>query len=132
MKIKKFTLTNEVNYMTSSRPIQQFMVDTYYPQEAKEAIIYLIEIKTTKNPSDIILQIGQRGETKEVPLSLFKTDFIYIKDLFCLDTSKKEEFKLTIADFKIAVEGEVDDFSIDFYYSTDQKKPYTLFVSKQH
>lgn len=124
MKVKKFTLTKDVNVISMYKLPDDFANDTFYPQEAKEIAVYLVEIDTSKNPSNLILQFGLRNNIKEIPLSIYKTELIFIKDIYCLDTSKKEDFKFNLSEFKILIEGDNDDFTIDFHYSTDQKRPY--------
>lgn len=100
--------------------------DLYYSQQAKVIKINLIEIQKT-NPSDLIITI--RNDTQEffVPLCLYKTEMVFLSDKYCWNTQDKDEFKFALNRFVINVEGEKEDFLIDFYYSTDQENPYMLF-----
>jgi hypothetical protein len=126
MKIKKFTLTQEQSKLTYTKMPDETANDLYYPQEATFFKINLIELQRV-NPSDLIFIIKQDELEIEMPLHLYKTEMIFLDNKYCWNTQEKEEFKIIKNRFGISVEGEKEEFSIDFYYSTDQKNPYKLF-----
>lgn len=132
MKIKKFTLTNADNTISVYKLPETFANDIYFPQPTKAIFIYLIEIKTEGNPSDLIIELTVKGNRKIIPISLYKTKLAYINGIYCWNTTEQSEFMLDVEDFKIMVDGLTSNFIIDFYYSTDQKKPYTLFESRDY
>lgn len=132
MKVKKFTLTKSENVISTYKSPDYFVNDIYYPQEAKTMSVYLIEIKTESNPSDIIFQLGLKDRLKVIPVSLHKTTLFYINNIYCWNTPRDGEFIFDLDNFKIQIDGGVDDFEIDFYYSTDQKIPLILFENKQY
>jgi hypothetical protein len=125
MKIKKFALTKDEPKLTYATMPDVIANDLYYPQEATIIKINLIEIKQV-NPSDVILVVRQDAQELLIPLCLYKAEMIFMNDRYCWNTKEKEEFKLSLNKWSITIEGEAEEFSIDFYYSTDQKKPYTL------
>lgn len=124
MKVKKFNLNNLNNSLSAYNASEEFTIDVYYPQETKIISINLVEIKTTENPSDLIFIIKKGEEEKTIPIYLFKTKFLFLNNAYILDTSINEDFRFDPRDFEITVEGQLNNFSIDFYYSTDQKNPY--------
>ena len=127
MKVKKFTLDKDNKLIRYNHSPDSFTNDLYHPSEATTISIYLIEIKTPQNPSNIIFQLRSKGVTNSIPLSIYKTELHFINDLYCWSILNKEVFTFNPYDFTVEIEGDIDDFIIDFYYSTDQKRPYILF-----
>ena len=117
MKIKKFTLTRAENVISRYKLPETFANDTFYPDEAKTISIYLVEFKTEANPSDIVIDFQVKGNSKIIPLSVFKTEMVYTNNIYSWNTSKEEYFTFGVNDFKIVVDGIAEDFVINFYYS---------------
>lgn len=132
MRIKKFTLTKAESSISAFKMPEGFVNDIYYPQEAKTISIYLIEIRTEANPSDLLIETSIKGDRKIIPVSLFKTKMVYINGVYCWNTESEDGLTFGVEDFKIMVDGLAAEFSIDFYYFTDQKKPYILFEGRDY
>ncbi len=127
MRVKKFALSNDSKKFHGLNSVEEFYLDTMFPEEAKKININLIEIQTDENPSDIILIIKKKEVQQFLPLYLFKTEMLFVNGRYCWNTSGKKEFSFEGLEFSLNVEGGLKKFVIDFYYSTDQQKPYVLF-----
>lgn len=127
MKIKKFTLNQTLKRIDGIRLPEKYLMDLSYPQEAQIININLIEIETNENPSDIILIVKSKGERKLFPLCVYKTELVFLNNKYCWNTKEKQDFIFNTLDFSIIVEGDISEFTMDFFYSTDQKEPYILF-----
>jgi hypothetical protein len=127
VEIKKFTITAATPFFGTRSQNKSFLYDIFYPQPSTKMFINLIEIETEENTSDLILILQKKDEQNLLPFYLYKTEFILMKNKYCWNTKGKEEFIFDPRDFSIEVKGKVQSFSIDFYYSTDQKNPYILF-----
>lgn len=57
---------------------------------------------------------------------------VYTNNIYSWNTSEEDYFTFEVGDFKISIDGISEDFVLDFYYRTDQKKPYFLFDKKEY
>src|SRR5947209_17570343 len=99
MRIKKFTLSKNENAIGFNRMTDHIVHDLYYPQEAQKISIYLIDIRTEYNPSDLIMVLGSGNSAKILPIGLFKRSLVYTNGIYSWDTAQLTEFHFDVRDF---------------------------------
>ncbi len=95
MKVKKITINQDLPLLNSYTKNNDFLYHLYYPQQANNLVINLVEIETNENPSDFISLIKKGDEEKVIPLYLYKTTMAFMGNKFCWDVKDNEDFVLT-------------------------------------